>query len=614
MSDPRATSERAVTLVLLSVALVVVASLVLRSLREPHSPTYRGIAQDHDQAPEYIRHWTRGLDLGFPVNGPRDAPVTVLVLHDYQCPSCRLFNEILDSAVSYFGGAVRVVLIDHPLDYHPLSMPAAHAATCAHDLGVLPAWVEAVYRSQDSLGLKSWSVIAAEIGVTDAAGFGRCVDSAPALHRIRASLEFGEAIGVDGTPAVVVDGWRLGRPPSTALLMAAIQSALAGEAAPEPREAPVWLHLDSLPLARRLGIREELRVGGTRDAGVLLDAVGQAVVGEDMSVVVSQPSYSEVLVFDSVGRLTATLGGRGEGPGEFQDLFSLGILGDTLYVADRVTARVTFFRHGRLLDSRRWLADVSPQPVEGGLLLFPNVPAVIVADDRALVRPNWTIRATDIRGEVSLVLPIWLVDGESRVLGTPVREQLSGVGMSVTHEGTGFQAAAPLQREPFTGLSAGGIGAVTVSYPSGRLTLTAIEPAGDTVFARELRYLHQPPSDSGIRLALTRMRIVPAPPDGEEAAIRSAFEEELRRDGLLPDHLPPITGLFVGQDGSIWLRREETGEDVIDYAVLWGDGTPRGTVAVPAGQRVVAARNEVMVAVAEDELGVPALVRYRVQR
>ena len=52
---------------------------------------------------------------------------------------------------------------------------------------------------------------------------------------------------------------------------------------------------------------------------------------------------------------------------------------------------------------------------------------------------------------------------------------------------------------------------------------------------------------------------------------------------------------------------------MIDYSVLWGDGTPRGTIAIPTSQRVVAARYEVVVAVEEDELGVPTVVRYRVQ-
>lgn len=384
----------------------------------------------------------------------------------------------------------------------------------------------------------------------------------------------------------------------------------------EPRDAPVSVRLDSLPLARRLGIREELRIGGAHDADVLLDAVGQALVGGETNVVVSQPAFSEVLVFDSMGRLTATLGRRGEGPGEFQDLYSIGMLGDTLYVTDRVATRVTYFsfRQGRLLDSRRWLARIASQPGAGGLLLLPNVPEVVLGDDRALVRPSWTIPEPKTTGEFSLGLPIWLVDGESRIVSTPIREELWGTSVSVTHQGTEFQALAPLQREPFTRLSSGGSGGATVSYPSGRVMLTVFEPTGDTVFARELQYASVPVSEAHVRRALMEMRVRPAMPAGEEVAIRSAFKETLRRDGLLPDHLPPITGLFVGQDGSIWLRREETGGEVTDYTVLWGDGTPRGTVSIPATQRLVAARSEVMVAVEDDELGVPVLVRYRVQR
>jgi len=343
-----------------------------------------------------------------------------------------------------------------------------------------------------------------------------------------------------------------------------------------------------------------------------LDVVGQVLLGNETSIVVSQPALSEVLVFDSLGQLSMTLGRRGDGPGEFQNLLSIGTLGDTLYVTDRDTWMVTYFRDGQLLGSRRWMADIAPRSA-GKLRLYPNVPEVIIGENRALVRPNLAMSTPETEGKISVRIPIWLVNGKSEVLDTPIWDQVSGVGMSVTHRGATFQAMVPLQSEPFTRLSPGGNGAVTVSYPSGRLTLTGIDPLGDTVFVRELETAPIPLSDSRIRRALLDMRIFPEPPEGEEEPIRSAFEKTLRRSGFLPEHLPPITNLFVGQDGSIWLRREETEGEMIDYSILWGDGTPRGTIAIPAIQRVVAALDGLMVAVEMDDLGVPTLVRYRIQ-
>ena len=595
------------------IALAITVNLVSKSCHGVALRTH-DVAQSRKQAPEYVHQWTRGLDIGMLADGSPTSPVTILVLHDYQCPFCRVFSETLDSAISLVPGAARVVLIDYPLDYHPFSTTAAHAAACAHELGVLSAWVDAAYRNQDSLGLKSWSGIAEEIGVADPVIFDQCVDSKPAAHRIQQSLEFGEAIGAVGTPTVVINGWRYHEPPSPELLVAVIESTTRmRDGALFSQEGHVSLRLDSLPLGRRLGIHEELRIGG-EIGDQPLSTVGQVLVGKDMSLVVSQPFLFQVLIFDSLGQMSATLGRRGNGPGEFQDVFSIGTLGDTLYVTDRGRRTVTYFMDGQVLGSRRWIADIAPGFAgNSGLRLYSNVPEVIVGENRALVRPNLAMSAPETEREVSVHVPIWLVNGESQVVGTPVWDDMSRVGMSVRYRGAVFQAVAPLQPEPFTRLSPGGNGAVTVSYPSGRLTLTGIEPLGDTVFVRELEPAHIPLSASRIRRAVLDMSIFPEFSEAEEEPIRLAFEKKFRRSGFLPEYLPPVTDLFVGQDGSIWLRREETESEMIDYSVLWRNGAPRGTIAIPALQRVVAARDGLMVAVEVDELGIPTLVRYRVQ-
>ena len=585
MSHPRENRELAVTLILVVVAAAVIGNFFLRSFRGSGSRP-PNIASPSAPAPDYVRHWERGIDVGMLAYGSQDAPVTILAFYDYQCPFCRVFSETLDSVLALYPEAIRVVLIDYPLDYHPFSITAAHAATCAHELGVLPAWVEAAYRNQDVFGLKSWGVIAGEIGVADSTGFDRCVDSEPASDRIHQSLEFGEAIGVEGTPTVVIDGWRYRDPPSKALLMALLNSTLGRETVPLSGDGQiVSLHLDSLPLSRRMGIHEELRIGDTLDVGASLNTVGQALVGDKMSIVISQPTLPGVLVFDSIGRLDATFGGQGEGPGEFQDLLSIGMLGDTLYVTDRGSGRVTYFHNRQLLESRRWIADIAPRQTVGEVLLVSNVPAVVLGDNRALVRPNLMALRTKMSTEISTRLPVWLVDEESQVLGTVIWEELSGVGMTVTHRGTQFQAIVPLQQKSFTQLGPSGSGAVTVSYSVGHLTVTGIDSSGDTLFVRELEYTPLPLSDDGIREAVLEMQIVPAMAEAEKDAVRSAFEKMFRRKDLLPEYLPPISDLFVGQDGSIWLRRKETGGEMIDYSVLWGDGTPRGTIAIPTSPK-----------------------------
>lgn len=69
----------------------------------------------------------------------------------------------------------------------------------------------------------------------------------------------------------------------------------------------------------------------------------------------------------------------------------------------------------------------------------------------------------------------------------------------------------------------------------------------------------------------------------------------------------------MGQDDSIWLRREEREGDSVQWTVLDGAGEVMGVVTLPRGQEVVAARGTVMATVEEDELGLTNLVRYRLR-
>ena len=73
------------------------------------------------------------------------------------------------------------------------------------------------FAKQDSLGLKPWQSYATEAGIADTARFARCVLSTSPVPRIDDGLALGRRIGVRGTPTVVINGWRLARPPYDSL-------------------------------------------------------------------------------------------------------------------------------------------------------------------------------------------------------------------------------------------------------------------------------------------------------------------------------------------------------------------------------------------------------------
>ena len=101
-------------------------------------------------------------------------------------------------------------------------------------------------------------------------------------------------------------------------------------------------------------------------------------------------------------------------------------------------------------------------------------------------------------------------------------------------------------------------------------------------------------------------------PDGEDSPRGSDFEGAVRRSGLLPETLPAVEDLAVGQDESIWLRRESLGQKSVAWVVLDGMGKVEGYVTLPSEQYVVAARGTILVTLERDALGRVTLVRYHI--
>src|SRR5688572_30567061 len=89
------------------------------------------------------------------------------------------------------------------------------------------------------------------------------------------------------------------------------------------------------PLAEAVWqVEPVVRMGGVDDPAQLLTRIGKVIIGPQLRLFVSQLDDLRVLVFDSSGALQASLGRPGRGPGEFQTVWSIGLVGDTLYASD----------------------------------------------------------------------------------------------------------------------------------------------------------------------------------------------------------------------------------------------------------------------------------------
>ncbi|HEU4994382.1 MAG TPA: thioredoxin domain-containing protein [Gemmatimonadaceae bacterium] len=117
-----------------------------------------------------------------------------------------------------------------PLSYHRVARPAAQAAECAEKQGRFGEFVDAIYRNQDSLLLKSWNSFAKDAGVLDVRGFEACSNAATTFARIDSGAAFAKRWGLRGTPTVLVNGWRFGAAPQASEMYQLIDDLLAGKA------------------------------------------------------------------------------------------------------------------------------------------------------------------------------------------------------------------------------------------------------------------------------------------------------------------------------------------------------------------------------------------------
>lgn len=178
--------------------------------------------------PEYVNNWAELRDAGTMV-GPPSASIQIIEFTDFQCPFCARFHGVASAVQREYGEQVNHTYLHYPLtSIHPHADAAARAAECSGYQGRFGPMVEVLFTSQDSIGIISWGMLAARAGVADTAALRVCMASDRVTTRLAADRALVNKLSLEGTPTVMVNGWRLPRPPTLDSLRYMVSELVAG--------------------------------------------------------------------------------------------------------------------------------------------------------------------------------------------------------------------------------------------------------------------------------------------------------------------------------------------------------------------------------------------------
>lgn len=143
--------------------------------------------------------------LNSPTRGPANAPVTLTVFSDFQCPYCSRLVPFIDDLQAKNPTQLRIVFKQFPLRMHNMALPAALASLAAREQGKFWPMHDLLFASFNQLSEEKIRSLAQQAGL-DLARFDRDRSAQRLREEVQRDLELGQQAGVQGTPTIFLNG------------------------------------------------------------------------------------------------------------------------------------------------------------------------------------------------------------------------------------------------------------------------------------------------------------------------------------------------------------------------------------------------------------------------
>ena len=400
---------------------------------------------------------------------------------------------------------------------------------------------------------------------------------------------------------------KFNRTPLSRLL--AVATAITGAAcednatsSPDPFAANLWT------LSGR-----EARIGSVNDPDYIFGAVLGMALGPDGLLYTMHRRESSIRRWTADGTPAGSLGRKGQGPGEFEQLPSgLGFFGDSLWVWDHYASRVSYFDL-----ERKFLGSVSLRVDPGSM--WGSLPQSVPLRDGTFIVIGDTSFEAIARGPLTET-PFVRLDADGRTLARiwAQPQEPRDIFWILTDRG-GSLRDQPFEDSDLLAFGQRGLLVVERRAWTGEgepaIRVTEISFDGDTIFSAAVPYAQFPLArervDSVVRAWVEEERDNPGEFTPSEAQIRGALYQ--------PSYLPAVDHLLGAENGTIWLRRFdpvelETGEQMNEWWVLDAEGAPLARGRTPVGLDVRLITHDTVWGIERDELDIEYIVRHRLMK
>lgn len=138
--------------------------------------------------------------------GKKEAPLTIVVFEDFNCPYCKEGFFIMKELYLQYPDSIRIIHRDFPLV--SLDSPTlAVAARCAGEQGRFWLMAEIMFKNQGTFSISDLPNMAESVGI-EKNQFSACLEEQRYLNEVQKDLEDASMLEVEATPVYLFNEYR----------------------------------------------------------------------------------------------------------------------------------------------------------------------------------------------------------------------------------------------------------------------------------------------------------------------------------------------------------------------------------------------------------------------